>query len=138
MMVLVDTPVWSLALRRRRKDLSVEEQRTADALANLIRDGRAQIAGPIRQELLSGMRKEEHFRSLRDYLRAFDEPSLESDDFEEAAAMSNRCRARGITGSAIDFLICAVAHRRGWQIFTLDRDFTLYAKALPVVLYDRR
>lgn len=138
MMVLVDTPVWSLALRRRRKDLSVEEQSTADALANLIRDGRAQIAGPIRQELLSGMREEERFRSLRDYLRAFDEPPLESRDFEEAAAMSNQCRTRGIAGSAIDFLICAVAHRRAWQIFTLDRDFTRYAKALPVVLYDRR
>jgi predicted nucleic acid-binding protein len=138
MMVLVDTPVWSLALRRRRKDLSVEEQSTADALANLIRDGRAQIAGPIRQELLSGLRQEAHFRSLRDYLRAFDELPLESQDFEEAAAMSNQCRARGIAGSAIDFLICAVAHRRAWQIFTLDRDFTLYAKALPVVLYDRR
>ncbi|HEV2730164.1 MAG TPA: PIN domain-containing protein [Terriglobales bacterium] len=137
MMVLVDTPVWSLALRRRRKDLSVEEQSTADALANLIRDGRAQIAGPIRQELLSGMRQEAHFRSLRDYLRAFDELPLESHDFEEAAAMSNQCRARGIAGSAIDFLICAVAHRRAWQIFTLDRDFTLYATALPVVLYHR-
>ncbi|PYX09189.1 MAG: PIN domain nuclease [Acidobacteria bacterium] len=138
MMVLVDTPVWSLALRQRRKDLSVEEQSTADALANLIRDGRAQIAGPIRQELLSGMRQEAHFRSLRDYLRAFDELPLESRDFEEAAAMSNQCRARGIAGSPIDFLICAVAHRRAWQIFTLDRDFTLYATALPVVLYDRR
>jgi predicted nucleic acid-binding protein len=137
MMVLVDTPVWSLALRRRRKELSVEEQSAADALTNLIRDGRAQIAGPIRQELLSGMREEEHFRSLRDYLRGFDEPPLESHDFEEAAAMSNQCRARGIAGSPIDFLICAVAHRRAWQIFTLDRDFTLYAKALRVVLYDR-
>ena len=49
--------------------------------------------------------------------------------------MSNQCRSRGIAGSPIDFLICAVAHRRTWQIFTLDRDFTLYAKALPVVLY---
>src|SRR5438105_793744 len=135
MMVLVDTPVWSLALRRRREDLSAEEQSATNALADLIRDGRAQIAGPIRQELLSGMPQAERFRKLRDYLRAFEEPPLESQDFEEAAAMSNHCRARGIAGSPIDFLICAVAHRRTWQIFTLDRDFTLYAKALPVVLY---
>ena len=135
MMVLVDTPVWSLALRRRREDLSAEEQSATNALADLIRDGRAQIAGPVRQELLSGMPQAERFRKLRDYLRAFEEPPLESQDFEEAAAMSNQCRSRGIAGSPIDFLICAVAHRRAWQIFTLDRDFTLYAKTLPVMLY---
>ncbi len=135
MMVLVDTPVWSLALRRRREDLSAEEQSATNALADLIRDGRAQIAAPIRQELLSGMPQAERFRKLRDYLRAFEEPPLESQDFEEAAAMSNQCRSRGIAGSPIDFLICAVAHRRAWQIFTLDRDFTLYAKTLPVMLY---
>ncbi len=122
MMVLVDTPVWSLALRRQREDLSAEEQSATNALADLIRDGRAQIAGPIRQELLSGMPQAERFRKLRDYLRAFEEPPLESQDFEEAAAMSNHCRSRGIAGSPIDFLICAVAHRRTWQIFTLDRD----------------
>ena len=81
------------------------------------------------------MPQAERFPKLRDYLRAFEEPPLESQDFEEAAAMSNHCRARGIAGSPIDFLICAMAHRRTWQIFTLDRDFTLYAKALPVVLY---
>jgi len=85
--------------------------------------------------LLSGMPQAERFRKLRDYLRAFEEPPLESQDFEEAAAMSNQCRSRGIAGSPIDFLICAVAHRRAWQIFTLDRDFTLYAKTLPVMLY---
>ena len=67
MMVLVDTPVWSLALRRRREDLSAEEQSATNALADLIRDGRAQIAAPIRQELLSGMPQAERFRKLRDY-----------------------------------------------------------------------
>src|SRR6059058_3487821 len=81
------------------------------------------------------MPQAERFRKLRDYLRAFEEPPLESQDFEEAAAMNNQCRSRGIAGSPIDFLICAVAHRRAWQIFTLDRDFTLYAKTLPVMLY---
>jgi predicted nucleic acid-binding protein len=49
--------------------------------------------------------------------------------------MRNRCRARGIAGSAIDFLICAVAHRRKWQIFTVDRDFERYAKVLGLRLY---
>ena len=61
--------------------------------------------------------------------------SLESSDYEEAARMHNQCRNRGIAGSAIDFLICAVAGRRGWQVFTTDRDFERYQRVLGVKLY---
>ena len=135
MLVLVDTPVWSLALRRKAADLSAREAKLTQALAELIRDGRAQLVGVVRQELLSGIQEEERFRKLRDYLRAFDDPRLERDDYEEAGQMHNRCRSRGIAGSAIDFLICAVADRRGWQIFTTDRDFEQYWKVLAVKLY---
>ena len=76
MMVLVDTPVWSLALRRKQSDLSPREQDLKSALQELVLDGRAQIVGPVRQELLSGIRAEESFRRVRDALRAFDEPQL--------------------------------------------------------------
>jgi len=132
MMVLVDTPVWSLALRRRPEHLSAEEQRLTQTLAELIREGRVQMLGPIRQELLSGIREEAQLRKLRDYLRAFPEHPLEAPDYEEAAHMNNRCRARGIAGSAVDFLICAAAHRRGWTIFTTDQDFENYVSVLPL------
>lgn len=135
MMVLVDTPVWSLALRRRPNLLSLPEQELTQSLAELIREGRAQLLGPIRQELLSGIREEAQFRKLRDYLRAFQEPPLEAEDYEEAAQMNNRCRTRGIAGSAVDFLICAAAHRRTWIIFTTDRDFQNYASVLPLRLF---
>lgn len=135
MTILVDTPVWSLALRRRRDDLSEREQGLTEALAELIRDGRAQIIGVIRQELLSGIREAERFEKLREYLRAFAEPVIEVRDYEQAAQMHNQCRARGITGSAVDFLICAVAHRRDWQVLTTDRDFERYGRVLPVRLY---
>jgi predicted nucleic acid-binding protein len=134
MMVLVDTPVWSLALRRRPSQLS-GSQGLADALSELIREGRAQMVGPIRQELLSGIREQAQFKKIRDYLRAFPEPSLEAADYEDAARMSNQCRSHSIAGSAVDFLICAVAHRRGWSILTTDQDFQNYAEVLPVRLH---
>jgi predicted nucleic acid-binding protein len=136
MMVLVDTPIWSLALRRALSDLNHREQILISALRDSIRDGRAQLVGPVRQELLSGIRQEKTFTELRDYLRAFDEPNLSIEDYEEAARIHNQCRSRGIAGSAIDFLICAAAIRREWQIFTTDLDFTHYAKACPLQLYD--
>ena len=135
MNVLVDTPVWSLALRRAPHNLNPGEQRVVDALTALIREGRAQIVGPIRQELLSGIRNEKQFDKLRQYLRTFDEPGLEISDYEEAAQMSNLCRGRGIAGSAIDFLICSIAHRSEWEILTTDRDFSRYAKVLSLRLY---
>ncbi len=135
MLVLVDTPVWSLALRRKHADLSAREHKLTQALAELIRDGRAQLVGVVRQELLSGIREEDRFRKLRDYLRAFDDPRLELADFEEAAQMHSCCRTRGIAGSAIDLLICAVADRRHWKIFTTDRDFEQYRRVLGLKLY---
>jgi len=135
MNLLVDTPVWSLALRRKQADLSPREEQVTQALAEVIRDSRAQLVGVVRQELLSGIREEERFRKLRDYLRAFDDPPLETGDYEEAAQMHNRCRARGITGSAIDFLICAMASRRNWQIFTMDQDFERFGRVLGLKMY---
>lgn len=138
MMVLVDTSVWSLALRRKPGDLNAQERALTLALAELIREGRAQIAGVVRQELLSGIREAERFVKLRNYLRAFDEPTLEAADYELAAEMHNRCRSRGISGSTIDFLICAVAQRREWEVFTTDRDFEAYRKMLAVGLYGAR
>ena len=135
MIVLVDTAVWSLALRRRPEHLSVQERNLTKALAELIGEGRVQMLGPIRQELLSGIREETQFRRLRDYLRAFPEPQLEGTDYEEAAHMNNQCRTLGIAGSAVDFLICAAAHRRGWAIFTTDQDFQNYASVLRLRLY---
>ncbi len=136
MLVLVDTPIWSLALRRALIELNPHEQLLTSALKELIRDGRAQLLGPVRQELLSGIRQEKTFTELRDYLRAFDEPNLDLADYEEAAHIHNRCRSQGIAGSSIDFLICAAAIRREWQIFTTDQDFTHYAKACPLRLYN--
>jgi predicted nucleic acid-binding protein len=135
MNVLVDTPVWWLALRSRRVDLNARERVLTQALAELIRKGRVQMMGAIRQELLLGIREEERSHKLRNYLRAFREPDIEMADYEEAAHMRNLCRARGIAGSAIDFLICAVAQRRDWHIFTTDRDFYRYGRVLELKLY---
>lgn len=135
MMVLVDTSIWSLALRRKSADLGAREKSLTLALAELIREGRAQLIGVVRQELLSGIREPEKFDQLRNYLRAFDDVRLDPSDYEEAAQIHNRCRTRGIAGSAIDFLICAVADRRHWQIFTTDSDFDRYKKVLGLELY---
>lgn len=132
MKVLVDTSVWSVALRR--KSRAANEPVTSQ-LAALVEDGRVAIIGPIRQELLSGIRESAHFERLRDHLRAFSDTAITTDDHEEAATFFNRCREKGIQGSNTDFLICAIAARHGFSIFTTDEDFSHFAKVLPIALH---
>jgi predicted nucleic acid-binding protein len=135
MKVLIDTPIWSLALRRRTRP----ENASANAeLASLVEDGRVAIIGPIRQELLSGIKDRAQFDWLRDHLRAFSDTEITVADYEEAASFYNRCRAKGIQGSNTDFLICAIAARHEFSVFTTDGDFVDFAKVLPIVLHDSR
>jgi predicted nucleic acid-binding protein len=133
--VLVDTSIWSLALRRSSAQLSDAEARLTSDLRDVIQDDRARLIGSIRQELLSGIRDLARFEQLKTYLRAFPDEVSSQDDHEEAARLSNQCRSRGIAGSGTDFLICAVAIRRGWQILTRDDDFKTYARCLSIKLY---
>jgi len=77
-----------------------------------------------------------HFERLRDHLRAFSDTEITSDDYEEAAMFYNSCRAKGIQGSNTDFLICAIAVRNEFSIFTTDADFTHFSRVLPVAFYD--
>jgi predicted nucleic acid-binding protein len=134
MNVLVDTSIWSLALRRKRRDLSSIEHGQIAVWRELIYNRRAQIVGSVRQELLSGIRDEAQFLRIRSELRAFPDVAVTEDDYEEAARMHNVCRQQGIAGSATDLLLCAVAARRGWQIFTTDRDFDRYQRVLGINL----
>lgn len=133
MKVLVDTSVWSLALRRGRQSASA----LAVELGNLIADSRVRMIGPIRQEILSGIRDEAQFRELAVRLAAFPDLPITTEDHVTAARLFNLCRSKGIQGSNTDFLICAVAIRHKLAIFTTDKDFTLYAAHLPIVLYSR-
>lgn len=132
MKVIVDTAVWSLALRRSRQ---TDESETVNILRDLITDGRVVLLGAIRQEVLSGIRYTEQFTRLRDTLRAFPDLDITTEDYELAAEFFNTCRRNGIQGSNTDFLICSVAHRRGYQIFTTDKDFENFKLYIPVVLY---
>ncbi len=134
MKILVDTSVWSLALRRR----SAGENPYANELRELITELRVQMIGPIRQELLSGIRVVDQFFRLRDHLQAFPDLPLETADYERAATHFNTCRSRGIQGSNTDFLICALAERHKMPILTTDADFALYRKHIDLQLHQPR
>lgn len=131
MNVLVDTCVWSQLLRKTAdgNDPIVME------LNELIKEYRVQMIGPIRQELLSGIKNKNQFMVLKKHLRAFSDLEIKTEDYETAAQMSNTCRRKGIQGSHTDFLICAVADRYDLVIFTVDADFKSYKRHIPIKLY---
>jgi len=130
--VLVDTSVWSVVLRRSKQTVSGLTQQLRD----LIADHRVEIIGPIRQEILSGIRYEDKFRKVNTYLSPFLDIPIIKEDYVTAARFFNLCRSKGIQGSNTDFLICAVALRNRLAIFTKDKDFLHFAKYLPIVLYE--
>ncbi len=131
MKVIVDTSVWSLALRRDNNDSPAPVQE----LRHLIYDHRVQMIGPIRQETLSGIRSESQFKKLRKHLESFPDLPILTKDYVTAAQFFNHCRSKGIQGSNTDFLICAVAVRNKFSIYTTGKDFGLFSKYIQIVLH---
>ncbi len=136
MEILVDTSVWSLALRR--KTLDSTEQDIVSELKELIFEKRVVMIGPIKQELLSGISNLNTFLKLKGKINSFEDEILITDDYIKAAEIHNICRKNGIQGSHIDFLIVAVSLNRKLVIFTTDKDFLNYSKIVQFTLHEVR
>ena len=131
MKIIVDTCIWSLALRRN----TVTDNLYVEELKNLIEEIRVQFIGPIRQELLSGIKSKKQFNTLKLHLEAFEDIELEAKDYALAAEYFNAARKKGIQGSNTDFLICAISSRHKMPILTTDKDFTNFQSIFPVSLH---
>jgi len=134
MKIIIDTCIWSLALRRNE----TQSNEYVEELKELIKEVRAQLVGPVRQELLSGIKSKKQFNLLRSHLAAYDDLELEREDYELAAEYFNTARKKGIQGSNTDFLICAISTRRNMPILTTDNDFSNFKAVLPIRLHSPR
>jgi predicted nucleic acid-binding protein len=134
MKVIVDAGVWSLALSR-GSDI---ENKYVEELEELINEVRAQLVGPVRQELLSGIKTERQYKILKNHLRAFTDLPVETADYELAADYSNKARKMGIQGKNTDFLLCAISTRHQMPIFTTDKDFVNFQTVFPIELHKIR
>jgi len=130
MKVLVDTCIWSKALRR----CTVYDDSLV-TLTELIDDDRVAIIGAIRQEVLSGIKHDNQFERVQQGLKPFKDLALNQKDYVLAARLFNELRSKGIQGSNTDFLICAVAINHKLSILTDDRDFTHFSEHIPITLY---
>ncbi|MHC5610702.1 MAG: PIN domain-containing protein [Nostoc sp.] len=88
MKVIVDTSIWSLALRRNYK---VDDSPYVAVLQELVADGGVALLGAVRQEILSGIRDTNQYNRLKNYLRAFPNLELDMEDYELASEFYNTC-----------------------------------------------
>lgn len=65
------------------------------------------LIGPIRQEILSGIKDKKQFNLPREKLESFYDHKITWNDYKTVAEFFNLCRSKGIKGSNTDFLICA-------------------------------
>jgi hypothetical protein len=100
--------------------MNADEQRLLSELTVAIQASNAAIIGPVRQEILSGIRDRAQFKKTQGLLDPFpDEPAI-PEDFAEAARLFNLCQDHGVHCGPVDILICAVASRLGYGILTSD------------------
>lgn len=122
---LLDTSVWSEALRRKNTSLKSENTFLYHLIQN---EENIFITGVIIQELLSGIKNEKMFMELKEILLNFEiiEPDVE--DYIQAASLQNKISAKGIQASTVDLLLVSIAIRRNYYLLSFDKDFNYISK----------
>jgi predicted nucleic acid-binding protein len=134
MSLLVDTSVWSLALRRDAR-YDVPE---VDALrAAIVGADQVFTTGLILQELLQGFAGPRARGQLVERLTALAFLQPDRDDHIEAAEVRNLCRRRGVQVGTIDALLIQLCRRHDLTLLTADKDFRGAAKHVEFRLWER-
>ncbi len=120
MTLLVDTSVWSLALRR---DVDGAAPQVGALRVALEGEEIVVTTGLVLQELLQGFAGP---RARRDILTRFTAlPLLSPDrqDHVDAAELRNACRRAGVQLGTIDALLAQLCIRHDLTLLTTDNDF---------------
>ena len=136
MPLLVDTSVWSLALRRDQSSDRPELTRLMDALNS----GEPVLAtGLILQELLQGFRGAKARDAIIARFKAFAMIAPDRQDHIAAAELRNSCRRRGVQIGTIDALLGQLCLRHDLTLLTTDKDFSRIAESTRLNVWsDRR
>ena len=121
MTLLVDTSVWSLALRRDVASRAPELLYLQTALAG---HDLVVTTGLVLQELLQGFSGAKDQARIIETFSAFKHVSPELNDHLQAAMLRNTCRRAGVQLGTIDALIAQLCIRYRLVLLTTDKDFT--------------
>ena len=135
MTILVDTNVWSLALRRDAVADEPEVQALKDALLG------AEVivtTGLVLQELLQGFSGPKAQAQIVERFEAL--PLIQPDrvDHVGAAEIRNLCRRAGVQIGTIDALLAQLCIRHELTLLTTDKDFVHAALHFPLAVWPAR
>ena len=120
MTLLVDTSVWSLALRR---DGSTES-REVIALRNALNGADAVVTtGLVLQELLQGFSGPRDRKAIVERFGALPLIQPDRQDHIGAAEVRNVCRRNGVQVGTIDALLIQLCGRYELTLLSTDKDF---------------
>ena len=125
MTLLVDTSVWSLALRRDTASAVPEVQHLKDALLG---SDMVVTTGLVLQELLQGFSGPKSRAQLIERFAALPLLQPDREDHVAAAELRNACRRAGIQVGTIDALLAQLCIRHDLTLLSTDNDFKLAAK----------
>lgn len=132
MTVLVDTSVWSLALRRDRPPNRPEIARLTQALESDL----VVTTGLIVQELLQGFLPEPTQTEIRRRFGALATVQPTRDDHIAAADLRTSCRRAGVQLGTIDALIAHLCITHDLELLSTDRDFVHAARHCNLRLWN--
>ena len=130
---IIDTSVWSEALRRKKNTVNSSETVVRKIIEN---DDEIVILGIILQEILTGISNEKLFSEIKDILDDFVYLEITKNDYIYASELSNKCRSKGIIAGSIDFLIASTAIRNELLLVTFDKDFINISKHTDLRILD--
>lgn len=120
MSVLVDTSVWSLALRRDAPSGTAEVR----ALRTALESGDTVVCtGLVLQELLQGFSGPKARDEILRRFSALPFVSPDRSDHVDAAELRNHCRRKGVQLATIDALIAQLCIRHDLTLLSADADF---------------
>ncbi|MCZ8157532.1 MAG: PIN domain-containing protein [Leptospira sp.] len=120
MNLLIDTSVWSEALRRKNKSVNSEDTFLFQIIKN---EEEIFITGIILQEILTGIKNEKLFDEINHHLRFFNFVNPTNIDHVLAAKLRNDLAKKGVTVASIDVLIAQIAISNNLTLATFDSDF---------------
>ena len=125
MTFLVDTSVWSLALRR---DVEVDEPEVRALKEALAGADVVVTTGLVLQELLQGFAGARAGGQIVARFSALALIQPDRDDHIAAAGLRNACRRAGVQIGTIDALIAQLCIRHDVVLLSTDQDFVHAAK----------
>ena len=121
-LVLIDTSVWILALRKSPSPL------VKDEVEHLLAENRVAIVPMIRLELLGGTKSLSEFNRLKSRLDALHQIPTNEANWELATQLSFKLRQQGKVIPYTDILIGAAAIITSCLLLHADRHFDLMAE----------